>query len=183
MFFNNYQEFLNAAAVCNRDFYNVACFLNDHEDEQSYARYFEIRNINPKHCFEYLKIDNPNLDILMSALELKEPETIEDLSHILSIFYQYALIYNGCGEEFTKIANKHPEVIEFAKTKLKNHEYQLDEKDVFITPGFLKGFDLDCVTEDLYDFAFSWLLYEVVIEKIFSKNHFKMMNYKQEVLI
>ena len=30
MFFNNYQEFLNAAAVCNRDFYNVACFLNDH---------------------------------------------------------------------------------------------------------------------------------------------------------
>ena len=66
----------------NRDFYNVACFLNDLKDEQSYFRYFEIRNINPKHCFEYLKIDNPNLDILMSALELQEPETIEDLSHI-----------------------------------------------------------------------------------------------------
>ena len=68
MIYGNLQEQLNDQAVCNRDFYNVACFLNDHEDEQSYARYFEIRNINPKHCFEYLKIDNPNLDILMSAL-------------------------------------------------------------------------------------------------------------------
>ena len=183
MIYGNLQEQLNVQAVCNRDFYNVFCFLNDHKEEQCYVRYFDIRNINPKHCFEYLKIDNPNLDILMSALELQEPETIEDLSHILSIFYQYASIYNGCGEEFTKIANKHPEVIEFAKTKLKNHEYKLNEKDVFITPGFLKGFDLDCVTEDLYDFAFSWMIYEVVIEKIFSKNHFKMMNYKQEVLI
>ena len=183
MFFNNYQEFLNAAAVCNRDYYNVFCFLNDHEDEQSYVRYFEIRNINPKHCFEYLKIDNPNLDILMSALELKEPETIEDLSHILSTFYQYSFIYNSCEDEFTEIANKHPEVIEFAKTKLKNHEYQLDEKDVFISPRFLKGFDLDCVTEDLYDFAFSWLVDEVVSDIVFSKNHFQMMNYKQDVLI
>ena len=183
MFSNNYQDYLNAQAVCNRDFYNVACFLNDHEGEQSYARYFDIRNINPKHCFEYLKIDNPNLDVLMSALELKEPETIEDLSHILSMFYQYASIYNSCEDEFTEIANKHPEVIEFAKKKLENHEYKLDDEGVFIFPYFLKGFDLDCVTEDLYDFAFSWLIYEVVIEKVYSKNHFKMMNYKQDVLI
>ena len=183
MFSNNYQDYLNAQAVCNRDFYNVFCFLNDLKDEQSYVRYFEIRNINPKHCFEYLKIDNPNLDILMMALELKEPETIEDLSHILSMFYQYASIYNSCEEEFTEIANKHPEVIEFAKKKLENHEYKLDDEGVFIFPYFLKGFDLDCVTEDLYDFAFSWLIYEVVIEKVYSKNHFKMMNYKQDVLI
>lgn len=167
----------------NRDFYNVFCFLNDHKEEQSYARYFDIRNINPKHCFEYLKIDNPNLDILMSALDLQEPETIEDLSHILSIFYHYGSIYNSCENEFTEIANKYPEVIEYAKRKLENHEYKLDDEGVFITPGFLKGFDLDCVTEVLYDFAFSWLIYEVVIEKIFSKNHFKMMNYKQDVLI
>ena len=183
MIYGNLQEQLNVQAVCNRDFYNVACFLNDLKEEQSYVRYFEIRNINPKHCFEYLKIDNPNLDILMSALELKEPETIEDLSHILSIFYQYGSIYNSCAHEFTEIANKHPEVMDFAKKKLLNHEYKLDDKGVFIYPYFLEGFDLDCVTEDLYDFAFSWLIYEVVIEKIFSKNHFKMMNYKQDVLI
>ena len=183
MFFNNYQEFLNAAAVCNRDFYNVACFLNDLKEEQSYVRYFEIRNINPKHCFEYLKIDNPNLDILMSALELKEPETIDDLSHILSVFYQYCFIYNSCEDEFTEIANKHPEVIDFAKKKLLNHEYKLDDKGVFIYPYFLEGFDLDCVTEDLYDFALSRLVDEVVSDIVFSKNHFKMMNYKQDVLI
>ena len=183
MLSNNYHDYLNAQAVCNRDFYNVFCFLNDLKDEQSYVRYFEIRNINPKHCFEYLKIENPNLEVLMSALELKEPETIDDLSHILSMFYQYASIYNSCEDEFTEIANKHPEVIEFAKKKLENHEYKLDDEGVFIFPYFLKGFDLDCVTEDLYDFAFSWLIYEVVIEKVYSKNHFKMMNYKQDVLI
>ena len=64
MLSNNYQDYLNAQAVCNRDFYNVACFLNDLKNEQSYARYFDIRNINPKHCFEYLKIDNQILIFL-----------------------------------------------------------------------------------------------------------------------
>ena len=167
----------------NRDFYNIACFLNDHEDEQSYVRYFEIRNINPKHCFEYLKIDNQNLDILMSALELKEPETIEDLSHILSVFYQYCFIYNSCEDEITEIANKHHDVIDFAKNKLKNHEYTLDDDHHFIVPPFLKFHTIEHVSENINEFAFSWLIYEVVIEKIFSKNHFKMMNYKQDVLI
>ena len=183
MIYGNLQEQLNVQAVCNRDFYNVFFFLNVHKEEQCYVRYFDIRNINPKHCFEYLKIDNPNLDILMSALELQEPETIEDLSHILSIFYQYGSIYNSCAHEFTEIANKHPEVIDFAKKKLLNHEYKLDDKGVVIYPYFLEGFDLDCVTEDLYDFAFSWLVDEVVSDIVFSKNHFKMMNYKQDVLI
>ena len=183
MIYGNLQEQLNAQSVCNRDFYNVACFLNDLEDEQRYARYFDIRNINPKHCFEYLKIDNPNLDILMSALELKEPETIEDLSHILSMFYQYASIYNSCEDEFTEIANKHPEVIEFAKTKLKNHEYSLKENHHFIDPPFLKFHTIEHVSENINEFAFSWLIYDVVIQNIFSKNHFKMMNYKQKDLI
>ena len=183
MIYGNLQEQLNAQAVCNRDFYNVACFLNDHEDEQSYARYFEIRNINPKHCFEYLKIDNPNLDILMSALELKEPETIEDLSHILSVFYQDCFIYNSCEDEFTKIANKHPEVIDFAKKKLLNHEYKLDDDHHFIDPPFLKFHTIEHVSENINEFAFSWLVDEVVLDIVFSKNHFKMMNYKQDVLI
>ena len=84
MIYGNLQEQLNAQAVCNRDFYNVACFLNDLKEEQSYVRYFEIRNINPKHCFEYLKIDNPNLDILMSALD----EYYELLEHCLGSLEQ-----------------------------------------------------------------------------------------------
>lgn len=183
MLSNNYQDYLNAQAVCNRDFYNVFCFLNDLKNEQSYARYFDIRNINPKHCFEYLKIDNPNLDILMSALELKEPETIENLSHILSVFYQYIFIYNSCEDEFTEIANKHPDVVHFAKNKIKNHEYTLDDDHHFKDPPFLKFHTIEHVSENINDFAFSWLVDEVVSDIIFSKNHFKMMNYKRKDLI
>ena len=183
MIYGNLQEQLNVQAVCNRDYYNVFCFLDDHKEEQSYARYFDIRNINPKHCFEYLKIDNPNLDILMSALELKEPETIDDLSHILSVFYQYCFIYNSCEDEFTEIANKHPEVIDFAKKKLLNHEYKLDDDHHFIDPPFLKFHTIEHVSENINAFAFSWLVDDVVLDIVFSKNHFKMMNYKQDVLI
>ena len=51
MIYGNLQEQLNAQAVCNRDFYNVACFLNDLKNEQSYARYFDIRNIVTFHAF------------------------------------------------------------------------------------------------------------------------------------
>ncbi|MGN0915923.1 MAG: hypothetical protein ACI4NE_06180 [Succinivibrio sp.] len=178
---NNLAEILNAPAVNQRDFYNVACFLHDHEGEQSYARYFDIRNINPKHCFEYLKIDNPNLDILMKAFELKEPETIEELSHVLFVLYKYYFEWHN-EDEYVEIANKHPEVLEYARKKLENHEYQLDDEENFIEPVFLKMHDLDIVTEYLNEFALPWLVDEVV-DKIFSKNHFKMMNYKQEVQI
>ncbi|MGN1167250.1 MAG: hypothetical protein ACI4S2_12585, partial [Lachnospiraceae bacterium] len=97
--------------------------------EQSYARYFDIRNINPKHCFEYLKIDNPNLDILMKALELKEPETIEELSHVLFVLYNYFSEWHN-EDEYIEIANKHPEVLEYARKKLENHEYPLGVKIV-----------------------------------------------------
>ena len=47
MIYGNLQEQLNVQAVCNRDFYNVACFLNDLKEEQSYVRYF-VSSLTPQ---------------------------------------------------------------------------------------------------------------------------------------